>query len=61
MIKEFSTIKKSSDLGMAMVEIAAVADHGKIFTESCYTLEGDSTISLRGSTIFDRLEESIKG
>ena len=60
-IEEFSTIEKSSDLGMAMVEIAAVADHGKIFAESCYTLEGDSDIILRGSAVFDRLEESIEG
>ena len=61
MIEEYSTIEKSSDLGMAMVEIAAVADHGKIFAESCYTLEGDSAIILRGSAVFDRLEESIEG
>ena len=44
-----------------MVDIVAVADHGKIFSESCYTLEGDSAIIFRGSSVFDRLEESIKG
>ena len=59
MLVEFGKGEKSAQLGMAMLEMAAVTDYGKNFAESCYTLEGDSAMILRGSAVFERLEETI--
>ena len=59
MILKYGTDKNSARLGMAMLEIAAVADYGKIFAESCYTLEGNSAVILRASSVFERLECTI--
>ena len=42
-----------------MLEMAPVADYGKLFAESCYTLEGDSSMIIRGSAVSERLEENI--
>ena len=60
MILEYGTEEKSAQLGMVMLEIAAVVDYGKCFAESCYTLEGDSAMILRGSAAFERLEATIE-
>ena len=59
MLIEYNGEVNYAKLGMAMLEIASVADWGKTFAESCYTLEGDSVIILRASSIFERLEYKI--
>ena len=59
MMLRYGTDENSARLGMAILEIAAVADYRKIFAESCYTLEGNSAIILRASSVFERLESTI--
>ena len=59
MLIAYGTEEKAAHLGMAMIEIAAVVDYGKVFAETCYTLEGDSAVILRGSAVFKRLEDTI--
>ena len=44
------------DLGMAMVDISAVAKGLKIFCNGWYTLEGDAGLILRGSSVFNKME-----
>ena len=56
---KYGTEENSAALGMTMLESAAVVDYGKCFAESCYTLEGDSAMILRGSAVFERLEATI--
>ena len=59
MMLKYGAEENSAQLGMAMIETAAVVDYGKCFAESCYTLEGDSAMVLRGSAVFERLETTI--
>ena len=47
-------------LTMAIVEIAAVAEGVRTFSEACYTLEGDSCLILRALSIFRRMELYIE-
>ena len=56
---KYGTEENSAALGMAMLETAVVVDYGKYFAGSCYTLEGDSAMILRGSAMFERLEATI--
>ena len=56
---EYNGEENCAKLGMAMLEIASVADWGKVIAESCYSLEGDSAIILRAFAIFKRLEDTI--
>ena len=56
---KYGTEENSAALGMAMLESDAVVDYGKCFAESCYTLEGDSAMILRGSAVFEGLEANI--
>ena len=59
MLLKYGTDENLARSGMVMLEIAAVTDYGKIFAESCYTLEGNSAVILRASSVFERLESTI--
>lgn len=61
MMREFDpTTEARANLGMAIVEIAAIAEGLKTFVEGCYTLEGDSCIILRALDVFKRMEAEIE-
>ena len=49
----------AAKLGMAIVEMAAIADGLKILCEACYTLEGDAQLILRAKSVFDRGREKF--
>ena len=55
------TTETKANLGLAMVEMAAVADGLKCFCEGCYILEGDAQLILRAKSVFDRMETNIMG
>lgn len=48
--------KGAVNLGMAIVEMAAIADGLKILREACYTLEGGAQLILRAKSVFDRVK-----
>lgn len=50
-----------ANLGLAMVEMAAVADGLKCFCKGCYILEGDAQLILRAKSLFDRMENKMMG
>ena len=49
----------AAKLGMAIVEMAAIADGLKILCEACYTLEGDAQLILRAKSVFDRVRDKF--
>ena len=44
MMDNYGNNVKKAKLGMAFLEICAVADAGKEFCESCYMVKGDSCL-----------------
>ena len=47
-------------LAIAIVEIAAVAEGVRTFSEACYTLEGDSCLILQALSVFRCMELYIE-
>ena len=52
MLTEYNGEGNHAKLGMTMLEISSVADWGKVFAESCHSLEGDLAIILQAFAIF---------
>ena len=53
-------ITKKAKLGMAFLEICAVADAGKVFCECCYKVEDESCLIVRAERTFQRIEKTIE-
>ena len=54
-----SNTEAKANLGMAIVEMTAIADGLKIVCEACYTLEGDAQLILRPSQYLTELKKSL--
>ena len=59
MLTQYNGEENCAHRGMAMLEISAAPDQRKICAESCYSLEGDSAVISRGSSVFKGLEDTI--
>ena len=59
LLQEYGTEEKSSDMGMVILEFAALTGGIKKIAETCYILKGGSAIILRAGEVFKKIEHVI--
>ena len=60
LLSNFDGLEKKAQLGMAMVEAAAICDFGHPLCTACYTLEGDSPLILSAHSVFSKIDQIIE-
>ena len=59
MMLNYEGVKNKGKLRMAIIDMCAVSVSIKVFCKSCYNLEGDVPLVLRGNNIFNQIEEFL--